>query len=85
VATGGDTYWIGAKPNRELFSPVPTSFGSPTWSPDGCKIVFVRRLEQGGRTSAEVYVMNADGTGVKRLTHNRIDEVSAVWRPVAAP
>jgi Tol biopolymer transport system component len=34
--------------------------GQPAWSPDGSRIVFVR--------SNDIYVMNANGTGVTRLT-----------------
>ncbi len=64
----------------------------PNWSPDGREIAFVRG---GGtwadsigfpprkRSSSEIYVMNADGTGVTRLTHNRVGEGSPAWQPVA--
>jgi Tol biopolymer transport system component len=48
----------------------------PTWSPDGRKIAFVS-----DRTgSAEVYVMNADGSGQRRLTqHAKPKELA--WSP----
>src|SRR5262249_7982835 len=41
--------------------------GFPAWSPDGTKIVF---SSNGGAPprSAGIYVMNADGTGVRQLT-----------------
>jgi Tol biopolymer transport system component len=51
----------------------------PTWSPDGRKIAFVSRRERcpsaaAGSSyvcgNAEIYVMNADGTGQRNLTHN---------------
>jgi Tol biopolymer transport system component len=38
----------------------------PTWSPDGKRIAFVDR----GDVDGDLYVMNADGTGVKQLTHS---------------
>jgi len=38
---------------------------SPTWSPDGSKIAFVS--DKTG--SPQLYVMNTNGSGVKRLTH----------------
>ena len=50
-----------------------TSGDSPAWSPDGMKIAF--RGNQAG--TAELYVMNADGSGVTQITHN----VGFVGRP----
>ena len=38
---------------------------SPSWSPDGAKLVFVRSLED----SQELWIINADGTGLTQLTH----------------
>ena len=38
--------------------------GHPSWSPDGRRIVFHRRVLGHG----QIYTMNADGTDVKRLT-----------------
>jgi TolB protein len=64
--------------------------GTPAWSPDGRRIAFVRfgfgcaecsPTRPGG---AEIFVMNRDGTGVRRLTHNRVGEASPAWQPVAA-
>ena len=53
----------------------------PEWSPDGRKIAFVR----GEGTATEIYVMNADGTHVTRLTHNRVADSFPAWQPVAEP
>jgi TolB protein len=54
----------------------------PDWSPDSRLIAF----ESNGRTgavdpSSEIWVMRADGTGKKRLTHNRIGDNSPAWSP----
>lgn len=63
----------------------------PAWSPDGERIAFVRSdgLVKRDRpqallqdSSSEIYEMNADGTGVKSLTHNRVAEASPAWRPL---
>src|SRR5215204_3542268 len=51
--------------------------GSPAWSPDGRRIAFYS--ERDG--NAEIYVMNADGTGVTRLTNTRADEGYPAWSP----
>ena len=42
----------------------PILDGAPAWSPDGSRIVF-HSDRTGGR---DIYVMNADGSGVRRLT-----------------
>jgi uncharacterized protein (DUF885 family)/dipeptidyl aminopeptidase/acylaminoacyl peptidase len=54
----------------------------PAWSPDGSRIAYVRRE---GRANYEIYVMNADGTGVTRLTR-RPDSVESepAWSPDGA-
>lgn len=66
--------------------------GAPTWSPDGSTIAFVRATGKGPlcvncppavRGTAEIYLINADGTGLTRLTHNGIEERSPAWQPVA--
>ena len=46
---------------------------APAWSPDGGHIVFER--SGGGGRGPQVFVMNADGSGVERLTH----EPQASW------
>jgi Tol biopolymer transport system component len=48
--------------------------GSPAWSPDRRKIVFVRGENP---DSSEIYVMNADGTGARKLTKG----ASPAWQP----
>ena len=50
----------------------------PEWSPDGKRIAFWRTTN--GYQSFRVYVMRADGTGVRRLTNGRFDERPA-WSP----
>ena len=49
----------------------------PDFSPDGRRIAFTSNREQQG----EVYVMNADGSGQKRLTRRAGDD----WAPDFSP
>jgi len=49
----------------------------PAWSPDGRQIAFVSKR----RGSFDVYVMNADGTGTRRLTSTSGDEGHPTWSP----
>jgi Tol biopolymer transport system component len=51
---------------------------APAWSPDGTRLAFARTTD--GRRSFHVYVMNADGTGVRQISHGRFDEDPA-WSP----
>lgn len=55
---------------------------SPSWSADGQKVVFVA---SSGRTerdyNEDIYVMNADGTGVERVTNSRAYESSPSFFP----
>jgi len=49
----------------------------PAWSPDSTQIAFVSRRD--GR--AHVYVMQADGTGTRRLTNSAKDDDRPAWSP----
>ena len=60
------------------------SEGSPAWSPDGRKIAFVRwpvaRLPRRWHDN-EVYVVNADGTGLRNLTRSPGRDGNPAWSP----
>jgi hypothetical protein len=51
----------------------------PRWSPDGTKVVFIRRYDA-GYTGSGITVMNADGSNQLRLTHDYEDS-SPSWSP----
>ena len=51
----------------------------PVWSPDGSRIAF---LSSRGGNRANIYVMNADGSGVRRLTTDSVFATSRYsWSP----
>jgi Tol biopolymer transport system component len=56
----------------------PTSDEGPAWSPDGQRIAFVSMRDN---TEGEIYVMNADGSDVRRLTDNDLSEAMLAWAP----
>ena len=57
-----------------------STFGDilPAWSPDGEKIAFVRIAPIGNK---DIYVVNADGTNVVRLTTAPSFEGTPAWSP----
>jgi TolB protein len=63
-----------------------TSFvdGSPSWSPDGKKLLFSRVDGEelvAGSVGAEIFVMNPDGSAKRRLTDNPADDDQPEWTP----
>jgi len=58
---------------------------APAWSPDGRRILFMCRKGSpaAGATvpTFELCVMNADGTGLTRLTNNAVPELTPSWSP----
>lgn len=61
--------------NRKVLHP---SAESPVWSPDGRKIAFTSGTSQ--TRGADIYVINADGTGLKNITNTPdVDETFPSW------
>ncbi|MEP6789615.1 MAG: hypothetical protein ABJB40_14345, partial [Acidobacteriota bacterium] len=58
---------------------------SPDWSPDGNSILYACRKGDPARAGLpgtfELCIMNADGSGQKRITHNRVPELTPSWSP----
>jgi len=62
---------------------------SPVFSPDGTRIAFVSLRDRNGQScgedeciyNGEIYVMNSNGTGQRRLTHNPADDTAPAWSP----
>ena len=57
------------------------SFQAPTWSPDGRRIAYEQSIWESQRSN--LYVMNADGSGRRRLTRLR-NARSPAWSPNGA-
>ena len=63
--------------NQKNLTNHPAYDGDPDWSPDGRKIAFVSSR---GGAERQIYVMNADGRHLKRLTIAR-DHSDPDWSP----
>ena len=48
------------------------------WSPEGRRLAFVAR---GQRGRLDVFVINADGSGLRRITRTSVDESEPTWSP----
>lgn len=56
----------------------PVRDGAPSWSPDGTEIAYFSEQPDG---NADLFVMNADGTRVRRLTETADDEGGPAFSP----
>ena len=61
----------------------------PVWSPDGTMIAFAsdrhvrrgRHLDRNG-PAFEIYTMRADGSGLRRITHDHVPDLYPDWQPL---
>jgi Tol biopolymer transport system component len=56
----------------------------PAWSPDGTRIVFASGRNGDSEfppANEDIYLMNADGSGLVRLTENQIPDSDPAWSP----
>lgn len=71
------------------FGPAPVMGVSPSWSPDGRRIAFVSFADHNDPAcpadscppSGEIYIVDADGTGLTRLTTSKADDEHPTWSP----
>lgn len=77
----GGHLWIT---NLDGSNPIDLGLGNhPAWSPDGSKLAFMIGTDDGHTyLSADIYVVNADGTGLTNLTNSGDQlEMNATWSP----
>lgn len=76
---GEDLYLIDADGRglREFASNSPAPDGSPDWSPDGSQLVVAR----GNWEYSNLYVVDVDGSDLRQVTDNRVEDSQAAWSP----
>jgi Tol biopolymer transport system component len=85
--TGADVFVMNADgSNQQNLTPKPGNRGEPRWSPDGRAILFTAvqpvQPPSGSVHYTDVYVMNADGSGQRNLTHTpEAGEFGPAWSP----
>ena len=52
----------------------------PAWSPDGSRLAFMSNRDG----NPEIYVMNRDGSGLRRLTNHPENDATPTWSPTGA-
>ncbi len=80
-----DDLLAGTEPPRNITNSEDKVDDDPDWSSDGQKIVFTNHRDEDNpmnATSAEIYVLNADGSGaLEQLTDNDQEERGPAWSP----
>jgi len=90
TAGGGDAIDVmnadGSNRHRLVTKTAGEGYGHLSWSPDGTRIAFesTRPRQIGSDDRFEIWVMNADGSNLVRLTTNEVADHHPAWRPDGA-
>jgi Tol biopolymer transport system component len=64
----------------QLFD-LPGGTDRPVWSPDGTRIAFAMTVLDHGAYNSDIYVINADGSSLRRLTTSPAGDQWPSWSP----
>jgi Tol biopolymer transport system component len=80
ITTGALDIWVVDADGEPNPRPLPSDTvfeGGMRWSPDGSQVLYVSNREG----DWNIYVMDANGDNVRRLTDSDADDLFPVWRP----
>jgi len=75
--TGIDIYLIDLLKDSHKIKTI-TNGESPSWSPDGSKIVFA---DQTSLDKSQLFIMNSDGSGRRQITYSQSSSSDPAWSP----
>ena len=67
--------------NRHRLADLGTANYLPAWSPDGSRIAFHATTPVGASPGYQIFVIGTDGTGLTKLTADRVFGENPVWSP----
>ena len=77
VHSDGSIHVINANGSGERSLTAPSTAASVSWSPDGTRIAFASDRDG----NFEIYTINANGTGLARLTTDPNNDFAPAWSP----
>jgi len=73
---------VRAQPNNVTLTRLTAARDAyPYWSPDGKQIVFQSDRHDVMMGDRDIYIMNADGSSIRRLIHREESDETPVWSP----
>ena len=75
------TFASGAPPRRLTRPPDGYADSAPAWSPDGRSLAFIRHFPTDDGSEDGVYVVDAAGRDLRRLTEVRAQTAQIAWSP----
>jgi dipeptidyl aminopeptidase/acylaminoacyl peptidase len=77
-------YVMNANGSNQFNITLSTTLDSadPEWSPDGTTIAFTSYNRVGQTNADEIFLMNADGSNIRRITTTTFDEHDLAWQPL---
>lgn len=81
VGSNWDIYVLRTDGTEVRLTTQPGSDTLPAWSPDGSRLAFSSSPKADRGALLDIWVMNADGSGLTRLTDHPEDDRRGVWSP----